>query len=310
MNTDDQPHDRLEARFENYRDHLRGVAHRMLGSFADADDAVQLAWIRAERADTSAIDNLGGWLTTIVARVCLDILRTRRSRRETSLNTVLENVPAHRRGTDPEDEAVMVESVGLALMVVLDTLTPAECVAFVLHDLFAVPFDEIATIVGRSPATTKKLASRARHRVRETTFRGEVDLARRSAIVHAFLAASRDGDLDTLLVLLAPEVVRRADRFAVPADVAPEVRGARAVAEETRVFAHHARAAAVALVNGSPGIVVAPLGEVRTVLCVTIEDERIVAIDVIADPHRLPDLALDPYPSSDSGQPGTAFGGT
>jgi len=299
MNTDDQPETRLEVRFENYRDHLRGIAHRMLGSFADADDAVQLAWMRADRADLGEVSNLGGWLTTVVSRICLDMLRTRRAKNEAPFTTAVESAVDHRRGTDPEAEAVTVDSVGIAMMVVLDALAPAERVAFVLHDLFAVPFDEIAPIVGRSIPTTKKLASRARQRVQGRTPFAEVDLARRSAIVHAFLAASRDGDMDALLMVLAPDVVRRADRFAVPADVASEVHGARAVAEETKVFAHHARTAHVALVDGNPGIVVAPLGELRTVLRVTIDDQHITAIDVIADPSRVRTLALDRSPDDD-----------
>ena len=212
MNTDDQPETRLEVRFENYRDHLRGIAHRMLGSFADADDAVQQAWMRADRADLGEITNLGGWLTTVVSRICLDMLRTRQAKNEAPLTTTMELVE-NRRGSDPEAEAVMIDSVGIAMMVVLDALAPAERVAFVLHDLFAVPFDQIAPIVGRSIPTTKKLASRARQRVQRWTPFAEVDLARRRAIVHAFLAASRDGDMDALLMVLAPDVVRRADRF-------------------------------------------------------------------------------------------------
>ena len=282
MNTNDLPQPRreprLETRFENYRDHLRGVAHRMLGSRDEADDAVQLTWLRADRADISEIDNLGGWLTTVVSRVCLDMLRSRRSRNEAPLAAVAETLTDDRHSIDPEHEVVLVESVGRALMVVLDTLAPAERVAFVLHDLFGVPFDEIATIVDRSPATTKKLASRARHRVRDTTAVGEIDLARRYAIVHAFLAASRDGDLETLVELLAPDVVRRADRFAVPAEVPAEVHGARAVAEETQHFAHRAHLAVVTLIDGSPGITLAPPAEVPTVLSLVIVDGRITDV--------------------------------
>ncbi len=278
----------LAARFEAHRDHLRGVAYRMLGSLDEADDAVQLAWLRADRADLGGIENLAGWLTTVVARVCLDLLRARRRRAEEPLTAAADAAARQRSGTDPEHEAVLAESVGLALLVVLARLTPAERVAFVLHDLFAVPFDQIATVVGRSPVASKKLASRARDRVRGAATLGEVDLARHHAVVEAFLVAARGGDLNALVELLAPDVVRRADRFAVPA----EVRGARAVADETRVFARLARSAVVALVDGTPGIVVAPRGRLFAVLRLRIEHGRITEIDVIADPTRLDELPL------------------
>jgi len=260
----------------------------MLGSLDEADDAVQLAWLRADRANLGRIENLAGWLTTVVARVCLDLLRVRRRRAEEPLTPAADTAAGRRGGTDPEQEAVVAESVGRALLVVLDRLTPAERVAFVLHDLFAVPFGEIATVVGRSPVASKKLASRARDRVRGAATLGEVDLAQHYAVVEAFLAASRGGDLNALVELLAPDVVRRADRFAVPA----EVRGARAVADETRVFARLARSAEVALVDGTPGIVVAPRGQLLAVLRLRIEHGRITEIDVIADPTRLDQLPL------------------
>lgn len=283
----------LAAHFEAHRDHLRGVAYRMLGSLDEADDAVQLAWLRANRADIGVIENLAGWLTTVVGRVCLDLLRTRRARGEVSLSDVRTDTATDQCGrTEPEQEAVLAESVGFALLVVLDRLTPAERVAFVLHDLFAVPFEEIATVVGRSPVASKKLASRARNRVRGGVPVGEVDLARHYTVVESFLTASRGGDLNTLIELLAPDVVRRADRLAVPADTASEVRGARAVAEETRVFAHRARSGEVALVDGRPGIVVAPRGRLLAVLRLTIEHGLITEIDVIADPARLDQLRL------------------
>lgn len=285
----------LAARFEAHRDHLRGVAYRMLGSLDEADDAVQLAWLRADRADVGGIENLAGWLTTVVARVCLDMLRTRRKRGEEPLTSAADTVTQRRGGTEPEHEAVVAESVGLALLVVLERLTPAERVAFVLHDLFAVPFAEIATVVGRSPVASKKLASRARARVRgvgEGSLVSEMDLTRHYAVVDASLTASRGGDLNALVELLAPDVVRRADRFAVPADTETEVRGARAVADETRVFAHQARSAEVALVDGTPGIVVAPRGRLLAALRLTIEHGRIIEIDVIADPTRLGQLPL------------------
>lgn len=278
----------LAVRFEAHRDHLRGVAYRMLGSLDDADDAVQVAWLRADQADVDGIENLAGWLTTVVARICLDMLRTRRRRGEEPLTPGADTVTERRGRADPEREAVLAESVGRALLVVLDRLTAAERVAFVLHDLFGVPFEEIASVVGRSPAASKKLASRARARVRGVTTVGAVDLARHYAVVDAFLAASRGGDLNALVELLAPDVVRRADRFAVPA----EVRGAHSVAEETRMFAHLAQTAEVALIDGTPGIVVAPRGRLLAVLRLTIQHEQITEIDVIADPLRLHHLAL------------------
>lgn len=278
--------------FETNRDHLRGVAFRMLGSVDEADDALQAAWLRAERTDLDEIENPPGWLTTVVARVCLDMLRTRRKRGEEPLPPATDTVVESRDGTGPEEQAVMAESVGLALLVVLARLTPAERVAFVLHDLFAVPFEEIATVVGRSAVASKKLASRARHRVRGVATVDEVDLAQHYAVVDAFLTASRGGDLDTLVKLLAPDVVRRADRAAVLVDAATEVRGARAVAEETRVFAHRARTAEVALVDGAPGVIVAPHGRLLIALRLTIDSGRVTEIDVIGDPTRLDELPL------------------
>jgi RNA polymerase sigma factor (sigma-70 family) len=284
----------LAERFEAHRDHLRQVAYRMLGSADEADDAVQLAWFRLDRADVGEIENLAAWLTTVVARICLDMLRTRRTRREQPLTSAADMVTTRRRqaAPEPEDEAVMVESVGRALLVVMERLTPAERVAYVLHDMFGVPFDQIATVVGRSPVASKKLASRARSRLRGVPTDNGVELDQHYEIVDAYLTASRGGDLNTLVELLAPDVVRRADRFAVPAAIATEVRGARAVAEETRVFARRARAAAVALVDGTPGIVVAPGGRLVTALRLTIAHGRITEIDVIADPARLEQLPL------------------
>jgi RNA polymerase sigma factor (sigma-70 family) len=284
----------LAERFESHRDHLRGLAYRMLGSVDEADDAVQLAWFRLDRADSGRIENLAAWLTTVVARICLDMLRTRRTRREQSLTSAAEDGGA-RRGVaaqEPEEEAVMVDSVGRALLVVMDRLSPAERVAFVLHDMFGVPFDQIATVVGRSLAASKKLASRARERVRGAPMVDGAQLEQNYEIVDAFLAASRDGDLNTLVELLAPDVVRRADRFAVPAGTPTELRGVRAVAEGTRVYARQARVAAVALVDGRPGLVVAPRGRLVAALRVTIAHGRITEYDVIADPTRLGQLPL------------------
>jgi RNA polymerase sigma factor (sigma-70 family) len=277
---------RLVERFDADRDHLRAVAHRMLGSRDEADDAVQEAWLRADRIDLDTVENLTGWLTTVTARVCLDMLRARRTRPVPSA-ALVEQPDA----VEPEAEAVLAESVGRALLVVLDRLSPAQRVAFVLHDLFAVPFEEVAAAVDRSVPAAKKLASRARERVRGTPVADPARHANHRRIVAAFLAASRGGDLDTLLELLAPDVVRRVDRVAAPA-AARSVRGARRVADETREFAARARAGEVALVDGSPGIVIAPRGRLLAVLRVRIDGGRISEVDVIADPARLGRVAL------------------
>ncbi len=283
--------DRLAERFEAHREHLRGVGYRMLGSPNEADDAVQEAWLRLARTDVSAVANLAGWLTTVVSRICLDMLRSRAARREDLVDEV---VTAH-EATGPEEEALLVESVGRALLVVLDTLGPAERVAFVLHDMFAVPFDEIAPIVERTTVATKKLASRARRRVRGTPTVGTVgaaELARHRRLVETFLAASRAGDLEAVIAVLAPDVVRRADRFAVPADRPAEVRGARPVAGEIVAFGRNAGVAALALIGGSVGIVVAPHGRLRMAITFTITDGVISAYELIADPQRLRQLEL------------------
>src|SRR5712671_6740213 len=224
-------HEWLAERFEENRTHLRAVAYRMLGSLSEADDAVQESWLHLSRSDTSGVENLGGWLTTVVARVCLDMLRSRNSRREEPLDMhVPEPIVSREDGIDPEHEALLADSVGLALLVVLNTLNPAERLAFVLHDLFAVPFDEIAPIVGRSPTAARQLASRARRRVQGGATVPDVDLTRQRAVVDAFLAASRGGDFDALLALLDPDVVLRADAAAVQMGSAPEVLGAAEVA--------------------------------------------------------------------------------
>jgi RNA polymerase sigma-70 factor (ECF subfamily) len=280
----------LAERFEENRTRLRAVAYRMLGSVSEADDAVQEAWLRLSRSDTNGVENLGGWLTTIVARVCLDMLRSRKSRRDEPMSAqVFEPTVPRDEGSDPEHEALLADSVGLALLVVLETLTPAERLAFVLHDLFAVPFKEIAPIVGRSPAAARQLASRARRRVQGATTDREVDLSRQRAVVDAFLAASRGGDLEALLVVLDPDVVLRADRAAVQAGASREVRGAAAVAQ---TFLGRARAAQLALVNGVPGAVWAPGGQPRVVFGFTITRGRIVEIDLLADRDDLRDLDL------------------
>jgi len=284
-------HDCLADRFEGHRTHLRAVAYRMLGSLSEADDAVQEAWLRLSRADTSGVDNLGGWLTTVVARVCLNMLRSRRSRREEPMGTQLPDPVASRKdGIDPEHEALMAEGVGLALLVVLDTLTPAERLAFVLHDMFDVPFEEIAAIVGRSPAAARQLASRARRRVQGAAPPdADADLTRRRAVVDAFVAAARGGDFGALLAVLDPDVVLRADPAAVQLGASREVRGAAAVAES---FARRARAVQPALVDGAPGAVWAPGGRPRVVVGFTITRGKIVEIDILADPERLRQLDL------------------
>jgi RNA polymerase sigma factor (sigma-70 family) len=286
--------DWLAERFEAHRPHLRAVAYRLLGSGNEVDDAVQGAWLRLSRADTSGVENLGGWLTTLVARECLDLLRARSSRREQPLGVHLpEPVARDADGADPEQEALLAEGVGLALLVVLDTLAPAERLAFVLHDMFAVPFEEIAAIVGRSPAAARQLASRARRRVHGAAAARGADLARERAVVDAFLAAARNGDFNGLLAVLDPDVEVRADRGAAPAGVPVVVRGAAAAAEQALAFARRrAQFAAPALVNGAAGLVVAPHGRLFAVLGFRVREGRIAAIEVVADPARLRQLDL------------------
>jgi RNA polymerase sigma-70 factor, ECF subfamily len=282
--------DWLAERFEESRPRLRAVAYRMLGSSSEADDAVQDAWLRLSRTDASAIENLGGWLTTVVGRVCLDMLRSRRARREDSLGAELqEPIRGRDDETDPEHQALLADSVGLALLVVLDTLSPAERLAFVLHDTFAVPFEQIAPIVGRSPAAARQLASRARRRVHGAAADPDADVTRHRAIVDAFLAASRGGDFDALLALLDPNIVLRADRAAVEAGAEAEVRGAPAVAG---TFSGRARVARPALINGAPGAVWAPGGKPRVVFAFTFDGGRIVGIDLLAEPERIAQLDL------------------
>jgi RNA polymerase sigma factor (sigma-70 family) len=279
----------LAERFEANRTHLRAVAYRMLGSLTEADDAVQEAWLRLSRSDTNGVENLGGWLTTVVARVCLDILRSRDSRREEPWGAHgPEPIVSGEDGIDPEQEALLADSVGPALLVVLETLTPAERLAFVLHDMFDVPFDEIATIVGRSPAAARQLASRARRRVQGATV-PDVDLTRQRQVVAAFLAASRDGDFEGLIAALHPDVVLRADRAAVDMGASREVRGAEAVAA---TFSGRARFARPALVDGAVGAVWAPGGRPGVVFGFTITRGKIIEIDLVADPERLRRLDL------------------
>jgi len=285
--------DWLAERFEAQRPRLRAVAYRMLGSLSEADDAVQEAWLRLSRADTSEVENLNAWLTTVVARVCLNLLRARDTRREEPFGPRLpEPIVGRAGGGDPEHEALLADSVGLALLVVLDTLAPAERLAFVLHDLFAVPFEEIAPIVGRSPAAARQLASRARRRVRATAPLPTPDLHRQREVVDAFFAAARGGDFDALVAVLDPDVVLRSDGGTARPATAVVVRGARAVAAQALTFAHLSPFVRPALVNGAAGVVVAPQGKLASVMGFTVADGRIVAIDAFADPQRLREIDL------------------
>jgi RNA polymerase sigma-70 factor (ECF subfamily) len=283
----------LAERFETHRGRLRALAYRMLGSVSDADDAVQETWIRLSRTDTSEVDNLRAWLTTVVGRVCLNMLRAGKTRREASLDIhVPDPILSPERGTDPEQEALLGDSLGLALLVVLDALTPAERVAFVLHDVFAVPYDEIALIVGRTPTAARQLASRARRRVQGAPV-PDADLRGQWAVADAFLAAARDGDFERLLAVLDPDVVVRSDGGVARPGLMSLVRGAQAVAEQAMSFRQFAETASRVLVNGIPGGVAwAPDGTPFAVVALTVSGGRIVAIDVLADPDRLARLDL------------------
>jgi RNA polymerase sigma factor (sigma-70 family) len=283
----------LARRFEANRVRLRAVAYRMLGSPDEADDALQETWLRLSRSGADGIENLGGWLTTVVARVCLNMLRSRESPREKPLGVhVPDPIVGREDGPEPEQEALLADSVGLALLVVLETLTPAERLAFVLHDTLGMPFDEIAPTVGRTPAATRQLASRARRRVRGATPDPDTDLARQREAVDTFLAASREGDFEALLSVLDPDVVLRAD----PGDVPREVRGAAAVADQALIFATLGgpdRVSRPALVNGAAGVVSWEAdGRPSSILSFTVSGNRIVEIDILADPERLGRLDL------------------
>ena len=279
--------DYLAERFEEHRTHLRAVAYRMLGSLGEVDDAVQEAWLRLSRADATGIDNLGGWLTTVVARVCLDMLRSRQSRREEPFTAdAPEPVATGTRGSSPEHEALLADSVGLALLVVLNRLAPAERLAFVLHDMFAMPFEEIAPIVGRSAEAARQLASRARRRVRSGGA-PDPDLVRQREVVDAFIAALRGGDFEGLLAVLDPDLVVRAD---MPGAAPSEIRGAAVWAKGAVAYGHMARLTRPALVNGAIGVVVAPHGRLVRALRFTIANGKITEIEVIGDPARLGEL--------------------
>lgn len=286
----------LTDRFEEQRGRLRAVAYRMLGSLSEAEDAVQESWLRLNRADTSEVDNLAAWLTTVVARVSLNMLRSRQRHDWEPLD---ERQPEPRDisgPVDPEQEAMLADSVGLALLVVLDTLTPAERLAFVLHDMFAVPFDEIGPMIDRTPAAARQLASRARRRVKGGRPVAEPDLAQQRRVVTAYLAAARDGDFDTLVGILHPDVLLRADKEASPAGRAVELRGALAVARGASAASVRSRFTQPALINGSVGLIMAPRGRLFLALGFTVVDGRITEIDVIADPERVRDLDLAVLP--------------
>jgi len=277
----------LTEQFEQYRTHMQRVAYRMLGSLDEAEDAVQEAWLRLNRSDTSAVENLRGWLTTVISRVCLDMLRARRTRNLELTGTDSETSYGPEGGSDPEQEAILADSVGLAMLVVLETLSPAERVAFVLHDMFAIPFEDIAPIVGRSVPGARQLASRGRRRVYGASPLPEHDRKRQREVVDAFLAASRNGDFEALLALLDPEVVFRADGAASPSGRATEILGARGVARSAVAFADRAQFSRAVLVNGSVGIIIAPRGRLFAVVRVRIVRDKIVEMDLISEPGRL-----------------------
>jgi RNA polymerase sigma factor (sigma-70 family) len=282
------------ADFEAHRAHLRAVAYRMLGSLSEADDAVQEAWLRLARSDTDEVRNLRAWLTTVVSRVCLDLLRARAARREDSLDVHVPDPVVTPADDDPQEHALLAESVGIALLVVLDTLPPAERLAFVLHDVFAVPFDDIGPVLDRSPAAAKQLASRARHRLRGAgqAPSASQDRARQREVVSAFQAASRAGDFQALLAVLDPAVVLRADAGASPLGPSMLVRGAQAVATQAGRFAPLARFGRLVLINGSPGFLVVVDGTPLALVAMTVQDDTITEIDILADPARLDHLDL------------------
>jgi RNA polymerase sigma factor (sigma-70 family) len=285
--------ERLAERFEEHRPRLRSVAFRMLGSIHEADEAVQEAWLRLSTADAETIDNLGGWLTTVVSRVCLNMLRSRKLRDEQPFDVhVPEPVISRPDGLDPEHHALLADSVGLALLVVLDTLGPAERLAFVLHDMFDMPFEQVAPLVDRSPAAARQLASRARRRIDAEAPAPDADLARQREVVDAFFAAAREGEFDALVAVLDPDIVLRADGGPLHPERSVVVRGAEAVARRALMFAHLSPHLRPALVNGAAGVVVAPRGRPFSVMGFTVVDGRIAAIDALADPDRLARLDI------------------
>ncbi|HEY7283693.1 MAG TPA: RNA polymerase sigma factor SigJ [Actinomycetota bacterium] len=285
--------DWVTERFEEQRPRLRAVAYRMLGSVAEAEDALQEAWIRVRRADASEVENLGGWLTTVVARVCLNMLRSRSTRAEEPLDIHMPDpIVGAADAADPEQQALMADSVGLAMLVVLETLSPAERLAFVLHDMFAVPFDEIAPMVERSPEAARQLASRARRRVQGAPISPDADLAEQRRVVNAFFAAAHEGDFEGLVAVLDPDVILRSDGGATRKGATAVVHGAREVASRAAGFTHLAPFVRPAVVNGVAGVVVVPQGRPFSVMSFTVRGGRIVEIDVLADPERLARLDL------------------
>jgi RNA polymerase sigma factor (sigma-70 family) len=296
----ENPNDWLAAQFEQNRAHLRAVAYRMLGSLPDADDAVQEAWLRLGRADSAAIENLGGWLTTVVARIALDMLRSRSSRREESLAAESSDSPAPIQpisaATDPEAEALLADSVGLALLVVLDRLDPAERLAFVLHDMFAVPFDEIASIVGRTPDAARQLASRARHRVQGGELPGRNERLQQKKIVDAFLAALRARDFEGLVAVLDPDLVVHADAVAAAPGAPREVHGAQDWAKSALTYSRGARFLQPVLVDGQVGVVLAPRGRMTRAITFTFKSGKIAQINIIGDSKHLRSLELATFP--------------
>jgi RNA polymerase sigma factor (sigma-70 family) len=297
----------LAGRFEEHRPHLRGVAYRMLGSLAEADDAVQDAWVRVDRAGADDVDNMKAWLTTVVARVCLNVLRSRTTHREEPLEThVPDPIVSPTDAPDPEEEVLLADSVGLALQIVIDTLGPAERLAFVLHDMFHLSFDEIAAMVGRSPEATRQLASRARRRINAADVpTPERDLARQRAVVDAFFTAGRAGDFDALVALLHPDVVARADFGPSRPGASRVLRGAAAVARQARIGANAAAVIQPALVNGAAGVVITLEGQPLSLMGFTVAEGKIVEVDLIADPDRIARLAA-PVLAGAQGRPGTS----
>lgn len=286
----------LAELFEDNRSHLRAVAYRMLGSVSEADDAVQETWLRLSRSDAGAVKNLTGWLTTVTSRICLDILRSRQARREDPLDVEMSGrVQSPSPRSDPEQELLLADSVGLALLIILDTLNPAERLAFVLHDMFAVPFDEIAQIAGQSSVAVRQLASRARRRIRGKTSVQDSNLTRQRKVVEAFFAAARGGEFDQLLALLDPNVVLRADREALSSQTPAEIHGASAVAE--RALAGRSKFAEVAMIDGKAAVIVTSGRHLRRALLFTISRNKIIEIDVVANRERLRQLEIAPLPS-------------
>jgi len=283
----------LAERFEEHRGHLRSVAYRMLGSLNDADDAVQEAWLRASRADTSEVENLGAWLTTVVSRICLNMLQSRKTRREEPLEVhVPDPLVTRDDGLGPEEEAVLADSVGLGLLVVLETLSPAERLAFVLHDVFNVSFDEIAAIAGRTPAATRQLASRARRRVQGSVPAPDASLAEQRRVVDAFFAAAREGDFEGLVAVLDPDIVLRADGGSKRPELTQIIRGAATVAAGAITYSRLSGSVRPVLVNGRPGVVAIIDGRVFSVMSFTVQGGKIVAMDALGDPDRLEKLDL------------------